>query len=88
MALDAEKRMLSELKKGRHPSPSDLGLGKEEFVALVSKALERGLIEGVYVSFCDSQSADGLLSSASLTEKGMEAAGSVRRFSLFRRRTD
>ena len=36
MALDAEKRMLSELKKGRHPSPSDLGLGKEEFVALVS----------------------------------------------------
>ena len=62
--------------------------GLEQVREAVSKALERGLIEGVYVSFCDSQSADGLLSSASLTAKGMEAAGSVRRFSLFRRRPD
>ncbi len=66
----ALEKLLIGIKKGRNVNASSLRLGKEEFVSLVSSAVENGYIEGVYISFCDSQSVDNLLSSAVLTEKG------------------
>ncbi len=71
---NAMQKMLRMLMKGRVPEADDLKLGKEEFVALVSEADEKGYIEGVYISFCDRESIAGLLSSARITEKGIEAA--------------
>ena len=76
-------KMLRMLKKGRVPDAGDLTLGREEFVSLVSQAVSDGYIEGVYISFCDSQDASHLLSGARLTEKGREKAG--RKSSFFRR---
>lgn len=74
MKESAMIRMLKAMAKGRIPEASDLGLGKEQFVALVSEAAESGYIDGVYISSCDSQSVSGLLSMARLTEKGRAAA--------------
>ena len=63
--------MLRMLCKGKVPTMEKLRLGQEEFVKLVADAQDDGLIEGVYISFCDSQDVSGLLSSARLTEKGI-----------------
>lgn len=52
--MDAKERMLRMLSKGKVPAMADLKLGREEFVKLVSEAQSEGLIEGVYISFCDS----------------------------------
>lgn len=73
MRGNAEERMLAMLAKGKHPGPGDLGMGREEFVRLAADAVSAGLIEGVYVSFCDSQDPDQILSSAVLTPKGRAA---------------
>ncbi len=75
--MDAKHRMLRMLLKGKVPAKDDLRLGSEEFVRLVSDALAEGLIEGVYISFCDSQELS--LSGARLTEKG-RAMAAGRRF--------
>ena len=72
MRGNAEERMLAMLAKGKHPGPGDLGMGREEFVRLAADAVSAGLIEGVYVSFCDSQELS--LSGARLTEKGRAQA--------------
>lgn len=81
--MDAKERMLRMLSKGKVPDMADLKLGREEFVKLVAEVQAEGLIEGVYISFCDSQDASHLLSGARLTEKGREKAG--RKSSFFRR---
>ena len=73
MGGNAEARMLAMIAKGKHPGPGDLGMGREEFVRLVADAVSDGLIEGVYVSFCDSQDPQEILSSAALTDKGRAA---------------
>ena len=84
--MDARERMLRMLSKGKVPGLDDLKLEKEQFVKLVAEAQSEGLIEGVYVSFCDSQDVSSLLSSAKLTEKGRQAAGEGRGIlSRFRR---
>lgn len=70
--MDTQDRMLRMLSKGKVPSAEDLRIGSEEFVRLVSEAQSEGLIEGVYISFCDSQELS--LSGARLTEKGMAKA--------------
>ena len=72
MKKNAMVKMLSGIQRGRTVDEKQLGLGKEEFVSLVSQAIESGYIEGVYVSFCDSQSSEGLLSSARITDKGQQ----------------
>ena len=70
--MDTQDRMLRMLLKGKVPSKEDLRLGNEEFVRLVSEAQSDGLIEGIYISFCDSQ--ELALSGARLTEKGRAQA--------------
>lgn len=69
--MDARNKMLRMLYKGKVPTMEKLRLGQEEFVKLVADAQDEGLIEGVYISFCDSQDVSDLLSSAGLTEKGV-----------------
>ena len=77
--------MLRMLSEGKVPEKEDLGLGKEEFVLLVSKALAEDLISGVYVSFCDNESTASLLSQAVLTDKGKERIRRRVPFFRFRR---
>ena len=72
MEEKAMQRMLRMLRRGRIPEAEDLGLGREEFVSLVSQAVADDLISGVYISFCDNESIHGLLSSAVLTDRGRE----------------
>ncbi|MBO8435650.1 MAG: hypothetical protein IAA97_01550 [Spirochaetes bacterium] len=71
---DSMKKMLRMLGKGKTPDASDLSLGREEFVALVTSAVNDGFVEDVYISFCDSAPTSSLLSGAKLTEKGRKRA--------------
>ena len=46
-------------------------------VLLVSDAVEKGYVSGVYVSFCDNANDGNLLVQAVLTEKGQAEAGAA-----------
>ena len=72
--MDKLRKMLRMIAKGKCPEAADLGMGREEFVQLVSHALDNGYIEGVYISFCDNSTSFGPLSSARLTEEGKKTA--------------
>ena len=77
MKKNAMHRMLSMLSRGKRPDCSDLGISREEYVLLVSDAVEKGYVSGVYVSFCDNANDGNLLVQAALTEKGQAEAGAT-----------
>ena len=70
MPETTKDRVLRLLAKGQHPDAASLGLSKEQYVKVVSEMKEEGLIDGVYISFCDNYSGGNLLEEAVLTEKG------------------
>ena len=43
--MDKLRKMLRMIAKGKCPEAADLGMGREEFVQLVSHALDNGYIE-------------------------------------------
>ena len=80
--MEMKEKMLKMLLKGKVPTKENLKMGKEEFVQSVTEAVNDGLIENVYISFCDSSDTSNLLSGARLTDKGIAEA---RKVSWFRR---
>ena len=83
MPETTKDRVLRLLAKGQHPDAASLGLSKEQYVKVVSEMKEEGLIDGVYISFCDNSSGGNLLEEAVLTEKGK--AQLCKKHGIFRR---
>ena len=78
--MTIKERIIRSLQKGEHPTASSLHLPLEQYVKIVSEMKEEGLIEGVYISFCDNSSGGNLLEEAVLTEKGKALVPQKRSF--------
>ena len=86
MKENIKDRIIWLLAKGSHPDAASLGLSAEEYVKVVSELKDEALIDGVYISFCDSASSGNLLAGAQLTEKGKSLLPKKKSFFSFMKR--